>query len=300
MKIQVVHRRTLLASREWRRTWTEPVWWGVCLSPVLVKSWSADNSLTRCCAVPSVAMAAIGASLPRRQCRFHTDGNYRGRQHAVRSYAGTAAIAGPGARAGAGPIAERAAEIDRTEQYPWDNVALLKEAGFFGMTIPAAYGGRRRLLSRRRAGHRGDGEMLRHHRPHRRRGQYGRDRRDHGIRQRGAEAARRRPRAVRRQAGDLHHRAGRRQRRERDDDARRPARQRLRRQRPQALDHRRRRLAPAPGLRPRVRRAGRGRGHRRLHRDPRRDARASRSARASRRWGCAASPRPRSSSRTWS
>ena len=41
-----------------------------------------------------------------------------------------------------GPIAERAAEIDRTEQYPWDNVALLKEAGFFGMTIPAAYGGR--------------------------------------------------------------------------------------------------------------------------------------------------------------
>jgi 3-sulfinopropanoyl-CoA desulfinase len=42
---------------------------------------------------------------------------------------------------GRGHIAERAAEIDRTEQYPWDNVALLKEAGFFGMTIPAAYGG---------------------------------------------------------------------------------------------------------------------------------------------------------------
>jgi alkylation response protein AidB-like acyl-CoA dehydrogenase len=41
-----------------------------------------------------------------------------------------------------GRISERAAEIDRTEQYPWDNVALLKEAGFFGMTIPAAYGGR--------------------------------------------------------------------------------------------------------------------------------------------------------------
>src|SRR5215204_385257 len=40
-----------------------------------------------------------------------------------------------------GQIAERAAEIDRTEQYPWDNIALLKEAGFFGMTIPAAYGG---------------------------------------------------------------------------------------------------------------------------------------------------------------
>jgi len=32
-----------------------------------------------------------------------------------------------------------AAEIDRTEQYPWDNVDLLREAGYFGMTIPAAY-----------------------------------------------------------------------------------------------------------------------------------------------------------------
>ena len=40
-----------------------------------------------------------------------------------------------------GPVAERAAEIDQTEQYPWDNIALLKEAGFFGMTIPVAYGG---------------------------------------------------------------------------------------------------------------------------------------------------------------
>src|SRR3984893_8956288 len=41
-----------------------------------------------------------------------------------------------------GPIAGRAAEIDRTEQYPWDHVDLLKEAGFFGMTIPLDYGGR--------------------------------------------------------------------------------------------------------------------------------------------------------------
>jgi len=40
-----------------------------------------------------------------------------------------------------GRIAERAAEIDRTEEYPWDNIAILKEAGFFGMTIPVAYGG---------------------------------------------------------------------------------------------------------------------------------------------------------------
>jgi alkylation response protein AidB-like acyl-CoA dehydrogenase len=41
-----------------------------------------------------------------------------------------------------GPIAARAAETDRTEEYPWDNVALLTEAGFFGMTIPTAHGGR--------------------------------------------------------------------------------------------------------------------------------------------------------------
>src|SRR5262249_4528908 len=37
--------------------------------------------------------------------------------------------------------AGRAAEIDRSEQYPWDNVALLRDAGFFGMTIPPVYGG---------------------------------------------------------------------------------------------------------------------------------------------------------------
>src|SRR5262247_3006406 len=38
-------------------------------------------------------------------------------------------------------IAPRAAETDRTEQYPWDNVRALAEAGFFGMTIPKQYGG---------------------------------------------------------------------------------------------------------------------------------------------------------------
>jgi alkylation response protein AidB-like acyl-CoA dehydrogenase len=41
-----------------------------------------------------------------------------------------------------GAIAARAAEIDRSEEYPWDNVALLREAGYFGMTIPPAFGGR--------------------------------------------------------------------------------------------------------------------------------------------------------------
>ncbi|MGQ0674892.1 MAG: 3-sulfinopropanoyl-CoA desulfinase [Rhodospirillales bacterium] len=41
-----------------------------------------------------------------------------------------------------GPIAARAAEVDRSEQYPWDNVAALKQAGFLGMTVPRAYGGK--------------------------------------------------------------------------------------------------------------------------------------------------------------
>jgi 3-sulfinopropanoyl-CoA desulfinase len=39
-------------------------------------------------------------------------------------------------------IAPRAAEVDRLEQYPWDNVKALKEAGFMGMTVPEAYGGK--------------------------------------------------------------------------------------------------------------------------------------------------------------
>ncbi len=43
-----------------------------------------------------------------------------------------------------GPIAARAAEVDRSEQYPWDNVELLREAGFMGMTIPRQWGGQGR------------------------------------------------------------------------------------------------------------------------------------------------------------
>ncbi|MDP7546410.1 MAG: acyl-CoA dehydrogenase family protein, partial [Alphaproteobacteria bacterium] len=42
----------------------------------------------------------------------------------------------------AGEIAARAADVDRSEQYPWDNVETLKDAGFFGMTIPKEYGGK--------------------------------------------------------------------------------------------------------------------------------------------------------------
>ncbi|HZB55613.1 MAG TPA: acyl-CoA dehydrogenase family protein, partial [Reyranella sp.] len=44
----------------------------------------------------------------------------------------------------AGPVARRAAEVDRTEQYPWDNVELLKDAKLLGMTIPQQYGGQGR------------------------------------------------------------------------------------------------------------------------------------------------------------
>jgi len=38
-------------------------------------------------------------------------------------------------------FAARAAEIDRTEAYPFGNVAALKAAGFMGYTIPKSYGG---------------------------------------------------------------------------------------------------------------------------------------------------------------
>jgi alkylation response protein AidB-like acyl-CoA dehydrogenase len=38
-------------------------------------------------------------------------------------------------------IAPQAADVDRNEQYPWDNVTALREAGFMGMTIPTQYGG---------------------------------------------------------------------------------------------------------------------------------------------------------------
>ena len=38
-------------------------------------------------------------------------------------------------------IAPNAAEVDKSEQYPWDNVNALRDAGFMGMTIPKALGG---------------------------------------------------------------------------------------------------------------------------------------------------------------
>ena len=39
-------------------------------------------------------------------------------------------------------IAPHAADTDRTEQYPWHCVEVLKREGFMGMTIPVEYGGR--------------------------------------------------------------------------------------------------------------------------------------------------------------
>ena len=38
-------------------------------------------------------------------------------------------------------VGPRAAEVDRTETYPWDIVEALRDAGFTGMTVPAEYGG---------------------------------------------------------------------------------------------------------------------------------------------------------------
>ena len=38
-------------------------------------------------------------------------------------------------------FAPRAADVDRSEAYPWDNVEALADAGLMGMTIPEEYGG---------------------------------------------------------------------------------------------------------------------------------------------------------------
>jgi len=41
-----------------------------------------------------------------------------------------------------GHVRLRSAEVDRTEEYPWDTTEKLTQAGFMGMTIPREYGGR--------------------------------------------------------------------------------------------------------------------------------------------------------------
>ncbi|MBK0329010.1 acyl-CoA dehydrogenase family protein [Rhodobacteraceae bacterium F11138] len=40
-----------------------------------------------------------------------------------------------------GYVKDKAAELDRTEEYPWETTRKLAEAGFMGMTIPKEYGG---------------------------------------------------------------------------------------------------------------------------------------------------------------
>ncbi|MCJ8297588.1 MAG: acyl-CoA dehydrogenase family protein [Pseudomonadales bacterium] len=39
-------------------------------------------------------------------------------------------------------VKSRTGEVDKSEEYPWDTVERLTEAGFMGMTIPREYGGR--------------------------------------------------------------------------------------------------------------------------------------------------------------
>ena len=41
-------------------------------------------------------------------------------------------------------VAPTARDTDATEQYPWDNVARLRDAGFMGMTLPTRVGGQGR------------------------------------------------------------------------------------------------------------------------------------------------------------
>ena len=161
------------------------------------------------------------------------------------------------ARALTGDITARAADIDRSEEYPWDNVERLKAAGFFGMTIPHRLWRPWPELPRRDPRHRRNCEGLRHHRPHRRRSQHvAADRRDRrGLRYGGAEAARGGACARRRQARHLHHRARGRKRGDANDtraDRRKDGF--VINGKKESRDHRRRRVAPPSGLRARLRR----------------------------------------------
>ena len=148
------------------------------------------------------------------------------------------------ARAFAQQVARpRAAEIDAQEQYPWDIVRALADAGFMGMTIPRAYGGQGRsfldavlvieemakccTVTARIVVEANMGAIS-------------------TVMTYGSEEQKRLAAELvlagdkpaicitEPDAGSRHHR---------DDHPRRPARRPLRHQRPQALDHRRRRLA---------------------------------------------------------
>ena len=51
------------------------------------------------------------------------------------------AVKGAARRVAEERFAPRAAEIDVTGEFPWDNVRVMREAGFLGMAFPEAYGG---------------------------------------------------------------------------------------------------------------------------------------------------------------
>ena len=140
-------------------------------------------------------------------------------------------------------VRPRAAAIDRDEQYPWDIVKALERGRL--SRHDHAEGARRPgpLLPRRRAGDRGDGQVLHRHCAHRGRDQYGRDIDGDGLWQRGAEKACRPAGPGGRQARDLHHRTGGRLRHDRHDDPRRQTRRRLCHQRQRSTG------SPAPASR---------------------------------------------------
>ena len=80
-------------------------------------------------------------------------------------------------------VKSRAAEVDKSEDYPWDTVERLTQAGFMGMTIPKEYGGRGLSYFDAGTGHRANGAQLRSQRPNSSRSQHGRCRRYHELRQ---------------------------------------------------------------------------------------------------------------------
>ena len=151
----------------------------------------------------------------------------------------------------------RAAQIDRDEQYPWDIVKALADAGFFGMTMPQALGGQGRsfldavlvieemakscTVTARIVVETNMGAISTVM-------AYGTDEQKKLAARLVLEGDKPAICITEPDAGcdALGH-----------DHPRRQARQQLRHQRQEALDHRRRRLAPAPDLRARVRRARR-------------------------------------------
>jgi len=65
-------------------------------------------------------------------------------------------------------MAPRAAEIDRSEAYPWDHVERLRALGMLGMTIPKELGGAGLGYLEAALVIGGNGQTLRRLGPHRR------------------------------------------------------------------------------------------------------------------------------------